>query len=152
MGTFSISLCLSPSLSLFVGIVSADAYSTITDAILQDIRTGCDAILLDLHGAMIAVNASDGEGELLCRIRSEFPSTPLAVALDLHANITPKMAENCDVMVTLKTYPHIDMYDTGQHVGRLVREMLSGACKPVLRYCQVPLLSHTMRSCTSAGR
>ena len=135
---------------MIVGIVSADAYSTITDAILRDIRTGCDAVLLDLHGAMIAANASDGEGEFLSRIRQEFPSTPIAVALDLHANVTSLMADNCDIMVTLKTYPHIDMYDTGQHVGRLLRDQLSGTTRPVLRYCQAPLLSHTMRSCTTA--
>mgnify|MGYP003385286658 CR=1 FL=1 len=130
--------------------MSADAYNIITDAILHDIHLGCDAILLDLHGAMIAANASDGEGELLNRIRTEFPSIPIAVALDLHANITPKMAENCDIMITLKTYPHIDMYKTGEHVGRLLRDLISGTTKPVLCYSQVPLLSHTMRSCTSA--
>ena len=134
--------------------MSAHAYTTITETIITDIRKGCDAILLDLHGAMIAQNAPDGEGELLSRIRAEFPTTPVVVALDLHANVTAKMAENCDVMICLKTYPHIDMYDTGKHVGQLLQRMLSESdkrIKPVMKFRQLPLLSHTMRSTTEGG-
>ena len=131
--------------------MSADAYNTITDAIFRDIRTGCDAILLDLHGAMIAANAADGEGELIERMRSEFPSIPIAVALDLHANVTSKMVDNCDIMVCLKTYPHIDMYETGQHVGQLLKDKLFMKTSPVMSFYQLPLLSHTLRSNTNEG-
>jgi microcystin degradation protein MlrC len=142
---------VSVSVSVSAGIVCAEAYSTISEAILCDIRAGCDAVLLDLHGAMIAANATDGEGELLSRIRAEFPTIPLAVALDLHANVTPKMAANCDVMMCLKTYPHIDMYDTGKHVGQLLKGLLTRVTRPTMSFCQVPLLSHTLCSNTNVG-
>ena len=49
--------------------VAADAYTLMCDAIVRAIEGGCDAILLDLHGAMVAENAEDGEGTLLERIR-----------------------------------------------------------------------------------
>ena len=68
--------------------VQAAAYTHMCDTICAAIAQGCDAILLDLHGAMVAENSDDGEGDLLERIRGIAPDTPLSVALDLHGNIS----------------------------------------------------------------
>ncbi|MGI9134736.1 MAG: M81 family metallopeptidase, partial [Rhodoferax sp.] len=46
------------------GRVQAQAYDALCACIL-DAAPGCDAILLDLHGAMVAENSDDGEGDLL---------------------------------------------------------------------------------------
>lgn len=138
-------------LQLQIGVVNAHAYNSITDAIRKEVSNGCDAILLDLHGAMIAEGAPDGEGLLLESIRKIAPNIPMGVALDLHGNVTQKMTDNCDVMISLKTYPHIDMYDTGKHVGNLIKNMLFKTLKPVMLYKQLPLLSHTLRSNTQEG-
>jgi microcystin degradation protein MlrC len=54
------------------------------------------------------------------------PRYALAVALDLHGNVTPKMVTHADVIVSFKTYPHIDMYETGEHAGRLLLARLQG--------------------------
>ena len=94
--------------------VDASAYNVISDSICAEVEKGCDGILLDLHGAMVVKGIDDGEGSLLERIRKIAPHTPLGVALDLHANVTPKMIANCDVMLSFKTYPHIDMYEIGR--------------------------------------
>jgi microcystin degradation protein MlrC len=61
------------------------------------------------------------------------------------------MVQNCDVMVSFKTYPHIDMYETGLHAGELLRDMLAGKINPSMAYRQIPLLSHTLRSNTNEG-
>ncbi|MBJ7379724.1 MAG: M81 family metallopeptidase [Polynucleobacter sp.] len=131
--------------------VQADAYQTVCKHILDAIKLGCDAILLDLHGAMVADGAVDGEGSLLERIRQIAPNTPIAVALDLHANVTPKMVKNCNVMVSFKTYPHIDMYETGLHAGQLLLDLIAQKIQPAIVYRQLPLLSHTLRSNTQQG-
>lgn len=110
--------------------VDAIAYQTVCDEICLAVSKGCDAILLDLHGAMVASDAEDGEGSLLERIRLIAPHTPIGVALDLHANLTSKMIANCDVMISFKTYPHIDMYETGEHVARLILAMLKKRLSP----------------------
>ncbi|WP_443798194.1 M81 family metallopeptidase, partial [Burkholderia vietnamiensis] len=47
-------------------------------------------------------------------------AAPIAVALDLHANVTQKMVDHADVIVSFKTYPHVDMYETGEHAARLL--------------------------------
>jgi microcystin degradation protein MlrC len=132
------------------GPVQAEAYNTLSDHIVAAAQ-GCDAILLDLHGAMVAENTPDGEGDLLERVRAAAPGVPLGVALDLHGNITPKMVDNADVMVGFKTYPHIDMYETGEHVARLVLQMLQDGCRFAVRWRPLPLMSHTLRSTTLEG-
>lgn len=132
------------------GPVYAQAYNALTDRIVAEVP-GCDAILLDLHGAMVAENSLDGEGDLLERVRAAAPGVPIGVALDLHGNITQKIVDNADVVVGFKTYPHVDMYETGQHAGRLLLAMLQGAQRYTVRWRQLPLMSHTLRSTTLHG-
>lgn len=131
------------------GTVDADAFQRISDAIVDAVAAGCDAIMLDLHGAMVAVGAADAEGALLSRIRCVAPTTPMCVALDLHGNVTSEMVENANIIVSFKTYPHVDMYETGAHAGRLLVELLEGRSKPVTGWHQLPLLSHTLLSNTT---
>ena len=133
------------------GRVDAAAYERLAGAIVEAVRAGCDAILLDLHGAMVTERFDDGEGELLQRVRAVAPTTPLAVALDLHGNITQAMIDAADVIVGFKTYPHIDMAETGAHAARLLFEWIDGGPRPHVAWAQPPLLSHTLRSATGEG-
>jgi microcystin degradation protein MlrC len=131
------------------GTVAAAAYEAVCAAILAAIEPGCDAIMLDLPGAMVSEQADDGEGSLLERIRRIAPTTPVCVALDLHGNVTQKMVDNAEIIVSFKTYPHLDMYETGAHAGRLLVDLLEMRAAPVIAWRQLPLLSHTLRSNTS---
>jgi len=132
------------------GPVQAQAYNELT-ACIVNAASGCDAILLDLHGAMVAENSADGEGDLLARVRAAAPGVPIGVALDLHGNITQKIVDNADVVVGFKTYPHIDMYETGQHTARLLLAMLQGQGTYTVLWYQLALMSHTLRSTTLSG-
>ena len=132
------------------GPVAAAAYDAICNAIV-DAAGGCDAVLLDLHGAMVAENSDDGEGELLARVRAALPDAPIGVALDLHGNVTQKMIDNADVIVSFKTYPHVDMYETGAHAARLLFDLIHQRTRPVIAWRQPPLLTHTLRSATAEG-
>jgi len=127
------------------GPVHAQAYQRITDAICDAVAKGCDAIFLDLHGAMVCQNTDDGEGTLLERIRSIAPEIPMAVALDLHANLTDKMITNCSVIAGYTTYPHIDMYETGLRSGKILIDALKGEVKPTMNWAHRPMLAHTLR-------
>jgi len=101
--------------------VSRDAFERISE-ILCTAALECDAMLLDLHGAMVAEECEDGEGEMLARIRHVRPGLPIGAALDSHGNITPRFVENCTVMPGYRTYPHLDMPETGRLAGRLLRD------------------------------
>ena len=132
------------------GRVDGQAYAELCDRIVAA-APGCDVILLDLHGAMAVETTDDGEGDLLERLRIAAPGAPIAVALDLHGNVTQKMMDNADVIISFKTYPHIDMYETGEHAGRLLYAGIDGMCKPVMAWRRLPLVSHSLRSNTAEG-
>ncbi|MEK8053274.1 M81 family metallopeptidase [Ideonella sp. DXS22W] len=132
------------------GRVDEAAYEQMVNHIVA-CAPGCDAMLLDLHGAMVTTHLDDGEGELLARLRAAAPGVPIGVALDLHGNITPRMVSHADVMVGFKTYPHVDMYETGEHAARLLLAMADGQARYAVRWHRLALMSHTLRSSTLEG-
>jgi len=127
------------------GSVHAEAYQRMTDAICNAVAEGCDAAFLDLHGAMVSQSTDDGEGTLLERVRAVAPGLPVAVALDLHANLTDKMIANCTAIAGYTTYPHVDMYETGLRVGKILISALKGKAKPTMAWANRPMLPHTLR-------
>jgi microcystin degradation protein MlrC len=127
------------------GRVEGAAYEYMVSRIVDAAAAGCDAILLDLHGAMVAEGYDDGEGELLRRIHNVAPNVPIGVALDMHTNLFPAMAAHATVIAGYQTYPHVDMYDTGMRAGGPVLAMLEGRAKPALAFGHRPMLPHVMR-------
>lgn len=126
------------------GPVADDAFEALAGAVLEEVAKGCDIILLDLHGAMVTQSFDDGEGELLARVRRLAPGVPLGLALDLHANLTDDIVSNCDCIVGFKTYPHIDMYETGEHVTRIIDGMVREGLRPVNAWSHPPQFAHTL--------
>jgi microcystin degradation protein MlrC len=133
------------------GPVDAGAYDRICGLICDAVGAGCDAVFLDLHGAMVVESTDDGEGTLLERIRAIAPRTPIAVSLDLHANLTGRMVRNCDVIAGYKTYPHVDQYEAGALAGGILLRYLRGEIEPVMAWGNRPLLAHTLRMNTAEG-
>ncbi|MCF4165354.1 M81 family metallopeptidase [Zavarzinia compransoris] len=127
------------------GIVTSDAYERLATAIVEAVAAGCDAVLLDLHGAMVAEHVPDGEGELLRRLRAVAPDVPIAVTCDLHCNLTEAMVENCDALIGYKTYPHVDMAEQGERIARVLFDMIDGKVKPVMGFAPIPVLAQTLR-------
>src|SRR5215813_1994171 len=113
------------------GYVERSAYEDMADAIVGAIRGGCDAAFLALHGAMVAENTDDGEGDLLRRIRRVAPRLPIAVGLDFHAHMTAPMVECATVITGYRTYPHIDMGETARRAGQTLVRALNGEVHPV---------------------
>src|SRR5207248_2386609 len=82
-----------------------------------------------VHGggwpAMATEHFDDGEGEILRRVREVIgPDLPLVVSLDLHANVTPEMVEHADALIAYRTYPHVDMAETGRASAKYLALML----------------------------
>ena len=84
-----------------------------------------DAIYLDLHGAMYCEHLDDGEGELLARLRAVAgPHVPIVASLDLHANVTARMLDAADALTAYRTYPHVDMAETGERAAFLLSRIV----------------------------
>ncbi len=107
--------------------VEIDAYERITGELIERIAAlgAIDGIFLDLHGAMVTEHLEDGEGELLARLRKRVgPDLPIVVSLDLHANITARMVEHASVLVVCRTYPHVDLAETGEASARVLDRLV----------------------------
>ena len=130
--------------------MTEDAFERIAAMIVGGIRDAApDAVYLDLHGAMVAEHLDDGEGELLARVRRVIgPHAPLMASLDLHANVTQRMLETADALVAYRTYPHIDMAETGARTAFLLSRRLAGMARPYLAARRVPFLIPLTAQCT----
>jgi microcystin degradation protein MlrC len=109
--------------------VTEEAYETIVGMILDDLRAALplDAVYLDLHGAMVAEHVDDGEGELLRRVRGIVgPAMPIVISLDFHANVSREMVDLADAMFIYRTYPHIDMAETGKRAAQHLKKIVDG--------------------------
>jgi microcystin degradation protein MlrC len=120
-------------------------------ALLLDGIAACrdlEAIYLDLHGAMAAEHVDDADGELLHRIRRRVgPDVRVVASLDFHANVSPRMVEAADALVGYRTYPHVDMAETGARAHGLLRSVLS---RPFAarRHRALPFLIPLTSQCT----
>jgi microcystin degradation protein MlrC len=126
------------------GLVTKSAYEQMTAAIVEAVGRGCDAVLLALHGAMVAEEYDDGEGELLNRLRRIAPEVPIAVALDFHTQMTDAMVTGANVITGYRTYPHVDMADTARRAGRTLMRMLAGEVDPRMVWGNRPIMSSSL--------
>lgn len=109
--------------------VTRDAYERIAAELIEGVRKAgpLDGIFLDLHGAMVCEHLDDGEGELLARVRDVVgPDVPVVACLDLHGNVTSRMVEMADALVGFRTYPHVDMADSGRRAVQLLARLMAG--------------------------
>jgi microcystin degradation protein MlrC len=131
------------------GRVTRDAYEHIAQLLLDDLRRErrLDAVYLDLHGAMVAEHIDDGDGELLRRVRSTVgPDVPVIASLDFHANVSQQMLQQASVLVAYRTYPHVDMANTG---ARALRCLHTISNRPIARFMrQPPFLIPLTSQCT----
>ena len=111
-----------------------------------------DALLLAMHGAQTAEGEDDVEGCVLSIARKALgPERPIVMSLDLHANITLRMVEDADAIVGYHTYPHVDMFETGQKAARLLLRILKGECRPAMAFRKLPLIIPPENSQTHRG-
>ena len=132
------------------GMVEHAAYQTLKTEFLTLLQNAgeLDGVLLDLHGAMVTEELEDAEGDLIQAVRERVGETWIVTTLDLHANITEKMAHYADVIIGFDTYPHVDCYERGFEAGQLLFGMNRGNVQPTMAYRQLPLLTAPPAQCT----
>jgi microcystin degradation protein MlrC len=132
--------------------VTRDAYERIAGAIVEGIKDAgaIDAVYLDLHGAMVTEHLDDGEGEILARVRRAIGNDlPLVASLDLHANVTPEMVKHADALIAYRTYPHVDMAETGRAAARHLALLLEKRPRFAKAFRQLPFLIPISWQCTT---
>jgi len=135
------------------GRVKRAAFEWLCDPIVAAVECGqFDGILLGLHGAMVLDFCEDGDGEILGRIRAALrEETPIAITLDSHANVSPLMCSLADIMVSFRTYPHLDMRETGRRAGAILHRTMAGEIRPRTIRVRRPMLEEVNGGRTDAG-
>ncbi|MCA3251370.1 MAG: M81 family metallopeptidase [Pseudomonadota bacterium] len=121
---------------------SAD-WTALRDEMLSDLaRAGSvDRVFLFLHGAQCAQGTDDVEGELLAAVRAHVgPRVPIAVVLDLHANVTRLMLEQADYLLACLEYPHTDYADRALEAYGLLERHVNTGLRPVTAAVRVPVV------------
>jgi microcystin degradation protein MlrC len=128
------------------------------DRMLAVMRTGLekagplDAVYVANHGAMIATDRDDPDGEIIALAR-EFagPKGKVVVTLDLHGNISERMVEECDLIVGYRTNPHVDTTERGEEAALSFRLILAGLADPKPVLIRLPLTPAPVGLLTASG-
>ena len=111
-----------------------------------------DAIALHLHGAGVAEGYPDVDGEIIRAVRQAFgPEIPIGVVLDLHGNITDTMMELSDLLIGIKTYPHVDEYTAGRIMFSRLCDMVRGGYKVYKKILRLPWHIAPAEGLTTSG-
>lgn len=116
------------------GLVNRATYEGLRDEILGQLRAAMpvDAVVLGLHGAMVASGYEDPEGDFLAHIRDIVGADILVcAALDPHSHLTAKRVGALDFAVCFKEFPHTDFVDRAEDLWRIAVDALEGGVKPV---------------------
>lgn len=139
------------------GNVARTAFEWLCDPIVAAAERGklggkLDGILLGLHGAMVLDFCEDGDGEVLRRIRAVVgDNVPIAITLDPHANVSQQMCSLTNIIVSFRTYPHVDMRETGRRAGAILHRTMTGEISPHTIMVRRPMLEETNGERTDIG-
>lgn len=131
------------------GIIPEATFLEIKRELLGRIKTlvdDIDGVCLALHGAGVAEGVDDIEGDIIRSVRELVGDKPIVVTLDLHGNITQTMVDHADALLGVRFYPHTDMFERGEEAIEVMRGILLGEIKPVMRLTKPPMMVPTFTS------
>ena len=103
------------------------------------------ALLLALHGAMVAEEHEDAEGDFIESMRKAVgPDCPIFVTFDLHVNLTKKKAAFADALFPIEFYPHTDFYENALKAAHYLIETLEGRVVPTMAIHELPMFFPTL--------
>lgn len=135
------------------GIVSDEAVEYFLQDTLSIIEAQkpLDGVLLVLHGATMSESYDDVCGYICERVRAAVGETAvISTVLDLHANVTEKMAQNADYLCGYWEYPHIDRRETGERAAKMLCDHIFGDKKYMAR-AAVPVIAPAHAYTTTKG-
>lgn len=129
--------------ALSKGTLGRAAFETLCGRLCDLVRSAgsLDGVVLCLHGALCAEDYDHADAEIVRRVRSILvDGSPIAVSLDLHANVVSDLVQSDTFFVGYRTYPHVDQAETGWRCASLLARRLSGEADPVMRIAKLPLI------------
>jgi len=110
-----------------------------------------DAVYISNHGAMISTGGPDPDGELYAMVRGVVgPRVPVVATVDLHANISERMVQNIDALISYRTNPHMDQAERARDAARLLKGFLAGK-RSKRAFIRLPLTPASVTLLTREG-
>ena len=127
------------------GIVTAETYESLLQQTLEALEKNkpYDALFFDIHGAMSVVGLDDPEGDFIIKVRQVIGSTPIiSTCMDLHGNVSHRLAENTDLITCYRLAPHEDAMESKERaVANLIERLETGRGRPKYKaWVKVPIL------------
>src|SRR4051812_35243203 len=127
------------------GAVTREAYESLVKKTLDSLKKHLpyDGLFFDIHGAMSVVGLDDPEGDFIIRIRKVIGTkTIISTSMDLHGNVSWRLATNTDLITCYRMAPHEDAMQTKRRAAEnLLERIESGKGKPAYKaYIPVPIL------------
>ena len=127
------------------GIVTRKAYDSLVGKTLNMLKKELplDGLFFDIHGAMSVVGLEDPEGDFIEKIRALVGTkTLISTSMDLHGNVSKRLAEHTDLITCYRMAPHEDALESKQRaVDNLLSRLISGKGKPKYKaWIPVPIL------------
>lgn len=127
------------------GIVTKETYESLVSKTLDLLKENLpyDGLFLDIHGAMSVVGMDDPEGDFIQRIREVIGyETVISTCMDLHGNVSQRLAQNTDLMTCYRLAPHEDAMESKKRaVDNLLYRLENNLGKPAYKaWIPVPIL------------
>ena len=127
------------------GIVTHEAYESLVQNTLERLEKvlPLDGLFFDIHGAMSVQGLDDPEGDFIVRVRDVIGTDVIiSTCMDLHGSVTPRLAQNTDLITTFRLAPHEDAIESRKRaVNNLLSRLKSGKGKPAYKaWIPVPIL------------
>jgi microcystin degradation protein MlrC len=127
------------------GAVTREAYESLMGKLLDSLKKNgpYDGLYFDIHGAMSVVGLDDPEGDMITRIRGVVgKGTVISTSMDLHGNVSQRLAQHTDLITDYRLAPHEDAMQTKERAVRdLLSRIESGKGKPAYKaWVPIPVL------------
>ncbi|MFJ2503156.1 M81 family metallopeptidase [Microbacterium sp. NPDC087592] len=115
---------------------------------LLESRGDWDAILLNLHGAAVAEHVEEADLRICQAVHALSGGAPIGLVVDMHANLSPGIAELVDVLMPYQTNPHVDPAKRGLACRNEVLRILDGKPRPAVHIESIPLVVNIVKQDT----
>ncbi|MDA0195895.1 MAG: M81 family metallopeptidase [Bacteroidetes bacterium] len=127
------------------GIVARESYESLVTKTLDMLRKNgpYDGLFFDIHGAMSVVGLDDPEGDFIVRVREVIgKETIISTSMDLHGNVSWRLAQNTDLITCYRMAPHEDALESKKRaVENLLDRIENSKGKPSYKaWIPVPIL------------
>ena len=110
-----------------------------------------DAVYLCEHGAAITTEEQDPDGLVFHRVRAIVgPDVPVVATVDLHANVSDRMVDEVDVLISYRRNPHTDMAERGTEAADVLSSLMEGL-RVAVAHVRMPVVAPPTQLLTAPG-